>query len=344
MQQRLVQVWYGQRAAPWPLRVLSRLYAAAVHWRRRAYARGWLRARRAGKPVIIVGNLTVGGTGKTPLVAWLARQLSATGLKVGIVSRGYGRRTRAVRAVQAATSWREVGDEPLLLQQLTGCDTVVARDRVAGSRELVSRGADVIIADDGLQHLRLARDCEIVVIDGTRGFGNGRLLPAGPLREEPRRALAADVIVVNGPNGPGPVPPEVNTLHAGGLRMSLHGDEAHRLDESGRKQRLEDFRGGRVHAVAGIGNPARFFAGLRTRGLDLIEHTFPDHHPFSADDLFFDDMLPVIMTEKDAVRCRGLVHERLWYVPVAARFEDHDARELLDRVLQKLGPATMSGD
>jgi tetraacyldisaccharide 4'-kinase len=211
---------------------------------------------------------------------------------------------------------------------------VVARDRFAGAQKLVSLGVDVVIADDGLQHLRLARDCEIVVIDGARGFGNGRLLPAGPLREPARRVRDASIVVVNGT-------PEHASLRGGverSLQMSLFGGEAHRVDGLAAPLPLEHFRGRRVHAVAGIGNPQRFFRDLRARGIELIEHPFPDHHPFTAADLTFGDNLPVLMTQKDAVRCREIEAAHLWYVPVVARFSESQARELLDRVVLALAP------
>jgi tetraacyldisaccharide 4'-kinase len=338
MEQWLTQLWYRESAGPSLLQPLAWLYGLISGLRRYAYARGWLKTQRVGKPVIVVGNLTVGGTGKTPLVAWLAEQLSASGLKVGIVSRGYGRSQRAPQVVHVESGWRDVGDEPFLLRQLTGCDTVVARDRSAGARHLVALGVDVVIADDGLQHLRLARDCEIVVVDGARGFGNGRLLPAGPLREPACRVREASVVVVNG------VPEHASLLAGEGslapttLQMSLYGGEAYRLDGLAGPQSLEHFSGQRVHAVAGIGNPSRFFRDLRARGIDVIEHPFADHHPFVAADLTFADDLSVLMTQKDAVRCRSLANERLWYVPVVARFGDAQARELLDRVVRTLAP------
>jgi tetraacyldisaccharide 4'-kinase len=223
------------------------------------------------------------------------------------------------------------------LRRLTGCDTVVAQDRFAGAQQLVALGVDVVIADDGLQHLRLARDCEIVVVDGARGFGNGRLLPAGPLREPALRVRQASVVVVNG------VPEHASLLVGEGrlapttLQMSLHGGEAYRLDGLAGPQSLQHFSGKPVHAVAGIGNPSRFFRDLRARGIDVIEHPYPDHHPFVAADLTFDDDLPVLMTQKDAVRCRSLANPRLWYVPVVARFADTQGRELLDQVIRSLG-------
>jgi tetraacyldisaccharide 4'-kinase len=335
----LTRLWYLDSAGPSVLQPLSWLYGLIVSIRRYAYAKGLLKIARAGKPVIVVGNLTVGGTGKTPLVAWLAGQLSASGLKVGIVSRGYGRSNRAPEVVHVESDWREVGDEPLLLRQLTGCDIVVSQDRLAGAQKLVARGADVVVADDGLQHLRLARDCEIVVVDGARGFGNGRLLPAGPLREPASRVRSSAIVVVNGAPEHASLRSAAAQLLPGSLRMSLFGGEAHRVDGLAGPQLLEYFRGARVHAVAGIGNPQRFFRDLRARGIDVIEHAFPDHHPFVATDLTFADGLPVLMTEKDAVRCRSLAHEQLWYVPVTVQFDDEQGRELMDRVVQALAPS-----
>lgn len=334
MKQRLTELWYRESAGFSMLAPLGWLYGWVMAVRRSAYHSGLFAVRRAGKPVIVVGNLTVGGTGKTPLVAWLAQQLSLTGLKVGIVSRGYGRSGTAPEGVHAESSWRAVGDEPMLLAGLTGSDVVVSRDRFAGAQTLVALGVDVVIADDGLQHLGLARDCEIVVIDGARGFGNGRLLPAGPLREPASRLRNARIVVVNGS-------PEHASLRGlnDSLQMSLFGSEARRVDGLAAPEPLEHFRGRRVHAVAGIGNPQRFFRDLRARGIELVEHPFPDHHPFTAADLTFGDGLPVLMTQKDAVRCREIETALLWYVPVVARFSDSGARELLDRVARALAPS-----
>jgi tetraacyldisaccharide 4'-kinase len=335
MRQRLERLWYhGDSAGAALLQPLGWLYAAAAAARRGAYARGWARPHRVGAPVVVVGNLTVGGTGKTPLVVWLAEQLGAAHLRVGIVSRGYGRRGTGLRSVHGDSDWREVGDEPLILARRTGCATVVAADRVRAARTLVARGADVIVADDGLQHLPLARDCQIVVIDGTRGFGNGRLLPAGPLREPPARLALADVVVLNG----APEHPSLarGALPADALTMRLAAHEAVRLDARVAPCALAAFRGRRAHAVAGIGNPQRFFAELRAQGIDVIEHAFPDHHPFTAPELRFGDGLPVLMTEKDAVKCAPFADPCLWYVPVGARFSEPDARALRARVLEKV--------
>ena len=333
MQQRLPELWYRESARPSLLQPLSWLYRALLALRRRAYLSGWLARERAPRPVVVVGNLTVGGTGKTPLTLWLARELQARGLTVGLLSRGYGRREPAPQEVFASSDWRAVGDEPLILARRAGCPTVVAADRIAGARALAARGVEVIVADDGLQHLRLKRECEIVVIDGARGFGNGRLLPAGPLREPAAALTRADLVVVNGA-----------ATHASlaqlprqrWLAMQLNAQHALRLDEQSAPRPLTSFAGERVHAVAGIGHPQRFFAQLRAAGIEVVEHPFPDHHPFSAAELDFADRLPVLMTEKDAVKCTEFADARLWYVPVVAQFSRADSEALLAVVLDRI--------
>jgi tetraacyldisaccharide 4'-kinase len=218
---------------------------------------------------------------------------------------------------------------------------VVDANRVRGARWLVSRGACVILCDDGLQHLPLAGDGAIVVLDGARGLGNGRLLPAGPLREPATRLAAADVLVVNG----APLHPSLRELAAQGtlLRMDLEASEAVPLAPGGARRPLSSFAGSPVHAVAGIGNPQRFFQDLRAHGLTLLEHPFADHHPLAAAELDFDDDLPVLMTEKDAVKCASDADPRLWYVPVAARFSEAHARQLLAGVRAKTGDLSVAG-
>ncbi len=338
MERALNRIWYGGASSTSILLLpLSWLYRAVMAARRVFYEQGWLPSYRINRPVIVVGNLTVGGTGKTPFVAWLAETLTERGLRVGILSRGYGSNSGVPRVVEPRSAWQEVGDEPLLLRQRTGCDVVVSVDRAAGAELLAQRGVDVIVCDDGLQHLRLARDLEIVVIDGARGFGNGRLLPAGPLREPASRAARANLVVMNGRPEHSSItrlplwrelPPAQMILMTGRV-LPVAGARADRT--------LESFRGQPVHAVAGIGNPWRFFADLRARGLDIVEHAFADHHPFVAGDLDFGDTQPVLMTEKDAVKCRAFADARLWYVPVTARFSDAQAAELIDKIAGKLG-------
>jgi len=331
MQQRLTERWYRERAGLSLLQPLAGVYQGVVALRRRAYAAGWLRRGAAGKPVVVVGNLTVGGTGKTPFTIWLSQQLSAAGLKVGVVSRGYGRHDQALRAVDPQGDWHEVGDEPLIISRHSGAAVVVGADRLAAARALAPR-VDVVLADDGLQHLALARDCEIVLVDGARGFGNQRLLPAGPLREPLTRLASADAVVITGPPQHASL---ANLPHSNVYRMSLELGNAAQLG-SRAVRALSAWRGSRVHAVAGIGNPARFFAALRGCGIEVLEHAFADHHVFSAAELDFGDELPVLMTEKDAVKCLPFANQRLWYVPISAQLAAEAARALLARVLARV--------
>ena len=329
----LERLWYGDSAAAALLAPLAGIYGAVSGARRGAYRLGLLRPRRLTRPVVVVGNLTVGGTGKTPLTIYLARELGAARLKVGIVSRGYGRRGGEARYVHPDSDWRDVGDEPVIVARRTGCPTMVAADRVAAARTLIARGADVILSDDGLQHLELARDCEIVVIDGSRGFGNGHLLPAGPLREPTAALGRAGIVVVNGDPAHGSL---AGMLPAGTLTMRLVAQPAVRLDGHGAPKDLAALSGRRVHAVAGIGNPQRFFRDLSGFGIEVIAHPFPDHHPFTAHELAFADDLPILMTEKDAVKCAPFANARLWCVPVSAAFSASERQALLARVLGRL--------
>jgi tetraacyldisaccharide 4'-kinase len=253
----LTQLWYGNARGAALLAPLASVYGAVMSVRARAYDLGMLRRYGVGSPVVVVGNLTVGGTGKTPLVAWLARELTKAGYRVGILSRGYGSRARVPRLVAAGAHWQDVGDEPLWLAQSTGCVTAVGTDRVAAGRLLSVEGVNVIVSDDGLQHLRLASDCRIVVVDGERGFGNGRLLPAGPLREPIAALSRADAVIVN---GAAPAAVLGSSVPAGAalIEMQLVPSAACALAGPARRT-LESFRGAPLHAVAGIGNPARFF-------------------------------------------------------------------------------------
>ncbi|HEY3808921.1 MAG TPA: tetraacyldisaccharide 4'-kinase [Steroidobacteraceae bacterium] len=349
-------MWY--RAAPPPalLRPLAALFAAGVRVRRAAYARGWLRVHRLARPVVVVGNLTVGGSGKTPLVIWLAAQLRAAGLAPGIVLRGYG--GKAARGgnpllVQPDSDPASVGDEALLLRRRTGEAVATGRDRAAAARLLLAQGVDVVIADDGLQHLALARNFEIAVVDGERGFGNGYLLPAGPLRETPARLTEVDAVVINGQGrywrqltagegaaAEGAVPRLV--LPAAGLRpftMRVSGDRLIALDGGRATMPLSQLAGRRVHAVAAIGNPERFFSQLRAAQLEVIDHAFRDHHRFRSDELAFGDGLPLLMTEKDAVKCGQLGLSDAWYLPVSAGFDAAEATALTARVRRAIEAA-----
>lgn len=339
MEKWLNEVWYGRRSGAALLRPLSWLFGLIVAVRRGAYAARLLPAARLAPPVVVVGNLTVGGTGKTPFVVWLVERLAGAGRKPGVVSRGYGRRSATPRLVEAGSRADEVGDEPLLVRRRTGRPVAVGRRRAVAGRLLVAQNVDVIVADDGLQHLALARDCELVLIDGERGFGNGLMLPAGPLRERAARLRAVDaVIMVDGSR-------ERSLAGRPVFHMRLEASEV--LPLGGAREAalpLAGLAGQRVHAVAGIGNPERFFRMLRAAGLEVIAHPFPDHHVFSAADLAFDDGLPVLMTEKDAVKCAAFASSRLGYVPVTAAFSDADARALLALVAAKIDSAPRAGE
>jgi tetraacyldisaccharide 4'-kinase len=305
------------------------------------YRMGLRHRVKVGVPVVVVGNLTVGGTGKTPLVAWLASKLAAVGYRVAIVSRGYGGRARGVTRVTLHSRPSEVGDEPLLLARRAQATVFIGRDRVAAAKAAVADGADLVISDDGLQHLALVRHCEIVVIDGQRGFGNGCLLPRGPLRESPRRLRRVNAVVTNGAlKAPGFRLPSFvkHTLFA----MNMRPGDAHPVSGGAALRSVGSFRDTGVHAVAAIGNPQRFFDTLREAGLRIYEHPMADHHAFKAGDLNFGDSLPVLMTEKDAVKCAAFADERCWYVPVTAEFAEAEARGLIDLVLARVKAFNMA--
>jgi tetraacyldisaccharide 4'-kinase len=331
---KIEAMWYGAAAPVW-LAPFSFLYGALMAVRSGLYRIGLRHRMRVGAPVVVVGNLTVGGTGKTPLVAWLSTHLAACGMRVAIVSRGYGGKARGVNRVTVHSRPSEVGDEPLLLARRAQATVFIGKDRVAACREAVADRADIIICDDGLQHLALKRDCEIVVIDGQRGFGNGCLLPRGPLRERPRRLRRVNAVVVNGAmTRPGfHLPKFVKGTH---FNMNMRPGDAWPVRGGASLRALASFRGAGVHAVAAIGNPQRFFDMLRNAGLTVYEHPMPDHHPFAPGDLAFGDTLPVLMTEKDAVKCAAFADERCWFVPVTAEFTENEARELIDLVLARV--------
>jgi tetraacyldisaccharide 4'-kinase len=334
LRSKIEAMWYGETRSPWFL-PLSFLYGSAMAVRSVLYRLGLRHRIGVGAPVVVIGNLTVGGTGKTPLVAWLASKLSAVGMKVAIVSRGYGGRAREVTRVTLHSRPSEVGDEPLLLARRAHATVFIGRDRVAAAKEAVRDGADLVICDDGLQHLALRRDCEIVVIDGHRGFGNGALLPRGPLRESPRRLRRVNAVVVNGKirRSGFALPKFVSATH---FAMNLAPGDARPVTGGASLRSLASFRGSGVHAVAGIGNPRRFFDMLREAGLNVYEHPLPDHHPFKPGDLNFGDALPVIMTEIEAVKCASFADDRCWYVPVTAEFVEAEARGLIDLVLARV--------
>ncbi|KEZ76914.1 tetraacyldisaccharide 4'-kinase [Salinisphaera hydrothermalis] len=311
--------WYGSRPIL-ALVPLAGIYGGVVAARRWAYRRGWLSSERVDRPVLVIGNISVGGSGKTPLTLAVIERARTLGLRPGVVSRGYGGRAAAYPLdVRPDTPAAQAGDEPVLIAQRSGVAVVVAPDRVAAARYLIDHhDVDLIIADDGLQHYRLQRDAEIAVVDARRGYGNRRLLPAGPLREPLARLARVDLECVQGP----------------GQDFWLEPGEARCLAD-GRTVSLDGFRGQRVHAVAGIGEPARFFDMLEAVGLDVIRHAAPDHYRYAADDLDFADDRPVLMTEKDAVKCLSFRQLNLWAIPVTPCLSPNCA-DALDTLLRRL--------
>jgi tetraacyldisaccharide 4'-kinase len=314
---RLVAAWYAPQLTllTAPLVPLSVAFHSAVALRRTLYRRGILRAERLRVPIVVVGNVTVGGSGKTPLTIALARALVERGWRPGVVSRGYGGAVRSPRAVDVGSTPDEVGDEPVLLAR-TGLPVWVGRDRPAAARALLAVHPDrnVIIADDGLQHYAMARTLEIVVIDASRGLGNGFMLPAGPLREPASRLDEVDAVVrlVNGLEAPAEHAAKQEST------MSLAGDSFVRIDAPSVTAAAASFRRRGVHALAGIGNPGRFFEHLRSLGIDATCHVFADHHRFTPADLALAEATAILMTEKDAVKCVTFADDRCWALPVRA--------------------------
>ena len=294
----------------WPVSLLFRWVARL---RRLAFARGWLLRERLPVPVVVIGNIHVGGVGKTPLTQHLARCLVAAGFHPGIISRGYGRQTQEALLVAPESVPVAVGDEPLLLRQTAGCPVAVARQRAEAGRLLLAQHpeVDVLLCDDGLQHYALERDIEICVLDGLRGWGNGWCLPAGPLREGRERLAQVDAVVVHGNEFPLATPAGLPRF-----AMRLVTGPAYRLQQP-EQMRPASRLPGRLLAVTGIGHPQRFFNGLLDMGLEFTARAFPDHHVFCAGDLA-GDFDCILMTEKDAVKCRAFDDGRIWVLPVEA--------------------------
>ncbi|MCL6692032.1 tetraacyldisaccharide 4'-kinase [Pseudomonas sp. R3.Fl] len=309
--ERLLQAWYQGHPALGLLRPLEALYRRIALRKRADYLEGRRQAYRAPVPVIVVGNVTVGGTGKTPMILWLIDHCRARGLKVGVVSRGYGAKPPSLPwRVRAEQNAAQAGDEPLMIVQRSGVPLVIDPDRPAAVRALLAEEpVDLILCDDGLQHYRLARDLELVLIDAARGLGNRRCLPAGPLREPAERLESVDAVLYNG----------ASSDPAGAFSFVLRPSALVNL-RSGERGDLTHFPPGQqVHALAGIGNPRRFFATLEALHWWPVPHAFPDHAAYSAEQLQFSPPLPLLMTEKDAVKCRAFAAADWWYLAVDAQ-------------------------
>jgi len=314
---------------------LSAIYWILQQFHRFLYTAGFLRVHRLEVPVIVVGNVTVGGTGKTPLVAWLCAYLESEGYQPGVVSRGYKGKDPEPTRVNPGADPEIYGDEPVLLANKTGKPVYTSANRVGAAKKLLKENrCNVIISDDGLQHYRMLRDIEIAIIDGQRRFGNGFLLPAGPLRESKKRLLKVNWVLCRG-----------GQPQAGEVPYNYSSEGLYNLKTGERSttgQLLERLRGKQVHAVAGIGNPNQFFDQLVESGFDVRRHPFADHHLFKKQDLNFSDGIPIIMTEKDAVKCRKLV-DRLdceaWYLAIEAQLPESFGND----IVMKLGEVTKHG-
>ena len=305
-------IWSRRGLAASLLLPLSCMFGALVALRRWLYRNGWLRSEHLPVPVIVVGNISVGGTGKTPLTLWLAQQLKSAGYTPGIVSRGYGGTAPGANGVHADSDPRSVGDEPVLLARASGCPVWIGKNRAEAACALLAANPDcnIILCDDGLQHYRLARDVEIAVVDGLRGSGNGYLLPAGPLREPLSRLATVDAVVTRGGGSDAT------------FSMSLEPAGFTNVHDKRQVVNAGFFSGKRVHAVAGIGNPQQFFDTLSRMGIPHTPHVFADHHPFRAEDLLLAHCDAVVMTEKDAVKCETFAPENCWALRVEARVDN----------------------
>ena len=307
---RLLKAWYEGHPVLTLLRPLESLYRRVVERKRARFVAGEGEIYQAPVPVVVVGNITVGGTGKTPLILWLIEHCQRSGLRVGVVSRGYGAKPPQLTwQVETSQSAEVAGDEPLLIVQRCGVPLMIDPDRSRAVKALLATGpVDLILSDDGLQHYRLARDLELVLIDAARGLGNRRCLPAGPLREPMERLQSVDAVLYNG----------AAADHEDGFAFRLRPTALVNL-QTGERRPVDHFPPGQaVHAVAGIGNPQRFFKTLETLHWQPVPHAFADHAPYSAEVLNFTPSLPLVMTEKDAVKCRGFARPDWWYLAVDA--------------------------
>jgi tetraacyldisaccharide 4'-kinase len=333
---RLQSVWYGPAWRSLPLWPLALLYRMILALRALAYRIGLLRVKHVDVPVIVVGNLTVGGTGKTPIAAWLARQLEARGRRVGVVLRGYGGSHRGEpRVVTPADDPGVTGDEALVHARRGVHKVVIGADRVAAARLAAEHGAEVVVCDDGLQHVRLAREYEIAVVDGARGLGNRCLLPAGPLREPAceLESVHAVVVIERGGEGRGDFSARSPML----LRARFNLGDAVNLLTNERRPLAGFAQASNLHAIAGIGHPEAFFRGLQEQGLLVKTHALPDHAPLVAGTLPFPADAIVLMTEKDAVKCQQIARPDWWWVDLEVSIGRAEAAALLTSVLERTG-------
>ena len=319
-------IWYQDNFIGLCLLPFSMIFNDIVRFRRYLYRIGLLKKHKLSVPIIIVGNITVGGTGKTPLTIYIIEQLKQLGYRPGVIARGYcGESEQWPQMVGKDSNPEVVGDEPLVIARHSECPIAVGPDRVAAAKLLLQQtDCNVIISDDGLQHYRLERDIEIIVVDGERRFGNGYSLPSGPLREAVSRIREVDFLVCNGGNA-----------EEDEFPMVVQGNKAINL-LSGEQQSLDYFKNKKCHAVAGIGNPQRFFSLLDDADISCRQHVFADHHDFAREDLSFEDSSEILMTEKDSVKCAAFVQKNYWHIPVTASLPEVFTEKLVNRLEEKL--------
>ncbi len=330
--------WYQLTWLSLALFPLSILFCLLSYVRKKIYQYGIFKKTNINVPVIIVGNISVGGTGKTPLVIWLAKLLQSKNYRPGVISRGYGKKSSHNSSLVLDHSLAaEVGDEPVIIYQHCKCPVIVDADRVRGASKLVAEHqCDIIISDDGLQHYRLVRDMEVCVIDGVRGNGNGFCLPAGPLREPVSRLKTVDAVIINKPINK----PARQFRYENKYEMQLQESGLINVYNNNTKKETSSFQGKTVHGVAGIGNPEQFFKFLENLGMQVIRHPFPDHYDYQADDLLFTDH-PIIMTEKDAVKLwhnheySVLKKDQCWYLSVSVNVEQSFEKFILKKIEEK---------
>lgn len=318
-------MWYGKKLITPLFLPLSGIFYLLIKLRAFCYKKGWFKSKKFAVPIIVVGNITVGGTGKTPVVIYIAQVLKAAGYSPGIISRGYGGIASSwPQQVRPDSDARVVGDEAKVLAIRTQCPVAVGPKRVESAQALIDHyNCDVIVSDDGLQHYALQRDIEIALVDGERRSGNGFLLPAGPLREQSERLSTVDFVICNG------------LANAGEFTLRVEGDVAVSVMDESVHQPLKNFQQGAYHAVAALGNPSRFFTHLKKFGLNIIPHTFPDHFQYQSSDINFNDGKDIFMTEKDAVKCTGIANEKHWYVPIKAMMPEAFGLALLTLIKER---------
>ena len=319
------KVWYSKNIFSLLLSPLSLIYISIIYLRYTLYQLGLISITKINVPTIVIGNIVAGGTGKTPLVIWLAKHFKDKGFLPGIVSRGYGGTYLSnIELVKPTSNPLLVGDEPVIIARNTNCPVVVAKKRAKGAKELVEKyNCNIILSDDGMQHYSLARDIEIAVIDGQRRFGNNYCFPAGPLREPKSRIFKADLIVSK------------YNARTCEHKMDYTYHQLVSLNELSKTIPISDLHGMTVHAIAGINNPDHFFSYIRSHKLELIIHKLPDHYSYTEDDVKFDDNFPVVMTEKDAVKCLNYSSDKHWYIPISAELSKSFVCDL-DKLMGKI--------